>query len=85
MFENYPTYINKDFSGNVKFEFIFPYVPDAGCIPGCKYTNRAYRPAFDFEDSMMNSYHLIGPGEKGLGSWNKVSYAVCKEKVDSYS
>jgi hypothetical protein len=58
--------------------------PDAGCIPGCMYSDSWYRPKNDFEDSMMNSNSQIGPADFGKGTWNQVSYKRCKDLVENY-
>lgn len=59
--------------------------PDAGCIPGCFYSDKWYRPENFFEDSMMNDNYQVGPTKLGLGTWNIVGYARCKELVDQYA
>lgn len=59
-------------------------LPDAGCIPGCMYSQDWYRPKSDFEDSMMNSNYQVGPADFGKGTWNLVGYKRCKELVEQY-
>lgn len=60
------------------------YIPSAGCIKGCLYSDEYYRPEFPLKNSMMKDNYDVGPGDKGISSWNYIGYARCKEYVDRY-